>query len=388
MNKYIMSISVIACIVFLSSLAVAQVASGPIIKADVLKYDPAPAEPGNFLDLWLSIDNTGSDTANDYIVELIPAYPFYLDSNENAIRNYSSIDSIGVIAEYKLRIAEDAPNGEAILKVKHYKRGSSIAVIDELKVSIIGKVDVDILSIEPNTLIPGNPTKVVFSVNNSGRAPVRDMIITWNDPNNKILPLAGENRYRIQNLDIGNSTEVVFSMIADPSATQGVHMINVNMSFQRFGISDSRTSQIAFIVGGLTDFDVAQQDIRDNTISISVANIGVNTATGVLLTVPEQQDWRIIGGSNVFLGNLNSGDFTVASLQLQSLVQDSIRNLTVHLQYTDTTGIRQKTEKTMNINFAKATEKKESPNFMLYAVIAIIIIAVIWYMFRKSSKKR
>ncbi|MFH0949015.1 MAG: hypothetical protein V1802_00840 [Candidatus Aenigmatarchaeota archaeon] len=380
--------AIFALFLFISPVMSAQMSTGPNIKVAVLKYDPAPAEAGKFIELWLSIENKGTGVVNDYVTELIPGYPFFLDSNENSVRNFAFIDTDGVRTKYKLRVAEDAPNGDAVLKIKHYAKGSSLFTTDDLEISILGKVDMDIVSVEPDTLTPGSPTKVKFLFNNSGSAPVKDLVVMWNDPNKQILPLAGENRYRIQELDIGKSTEVEFNMIADPSITQGVHVINLNMTFQRFGTADSRTSQIAFIVGGMTNFDVAQQDIEGNAVSLSVANIGVNTATGVLISVSEQSGWKIVGGSSVFLGNLNPGDFTVASFQLQSLSKD-INKLSAKIEYTDTTGIRRSAEKDISINLAQATTQKtkESPNFFLYFVVIVIAIAAGWYV-RKRFRKR
>lgn len=359
------------------------------VKVSTLKYDPSPAEPGKFLDLWLSIDNKGTGIVQNYVVELVPGYPFFLDSNENATRKFDSIDADGARMKYRIRVAEDAPDGDSILKVKHYQEGSSTFITEDLKISILGKINVDISSIEPDTLIPGNPTKVKFLFNNTGMAPVRDLIITWSDPNNKILPLGGENRFRIDELGVGASRTVEFRMIADPSITQGVHVININMSFQRFGQADSRTSQIAFIVGGLTDFDVAQQEINSNSLSVSVANIGVNTATGVMISIPDQPGWKVIGSSNVFLGNLNPGDFTVASVQIQPLSKE-INKIDAKIEYTDTTGVRQSLSKQLSINQAQITAQKVEPrpNYLLYGIAAIVIIAILWYLKKRIRKKR
>lgn len=373
--------------VILSGVVLAQ-STGSSVSANVLKYDPSPAEPGKFLDLWLSATNKGTGTATDYVIELIPGYPFFLDSNENPVRNFDFIDADGVRAVYKLRVAEDAPSGDSILKVKLYKKGSSSVITQDLKINILGKVDVNIVSASPETLVPGKPTEVKFLLNNTGKAPVKDMVVVWYDSDKKILPLADENRYKIDSLEIGESREISFNMIADPSITQGVHLLNLNLSFQRFGVTDSRTAQIAFIVGGLTNFELSQQEIDDTALSLSIANIGVNTATGVSVSVPEQQDWKITGSSNVFLGNLNPGDFTVASVQIQP-TSKTVSKLRINVDYTDTTGTRQTIESDVIVNLLniKSTKPAQGTSPIVYIAV-LVAIAIAGYYAKKKLKKK
>lgn len=357
------------------------------VEVDILKYDPSPAEPGKFLDLWLSITNKGAGSVSDYKIELVSSFPFFLEDDKGPVREFAFIDSDGARATYKLRVAEEAPNGDATLSVIHHKIGQS-PIKESLTISILGKVEADITDVSPSSLTPGRPEIVTFNVTNNGQAPVRDLLVTWTDPASKILPFADENRFRISQLEIGDSVPVSFKMIADPSITQGVHVINVDMSFQRFGESDSRTAQVAFIVGGLTDFDVAQQDFDQGRMSLSVANIGVNTATGVLITIPEQPGWKIIGGSGVFLGNLNPGDFTVASLQLQPLTGQETQTLKTIVDYTDTTGIRQSISKELTANLVVQEEESEQgANPVLIVVLLVVILIIVWKMRKRFSKR-
>ncbi len=118
-------------------------------------------------------------------------------------------------------------------------------------------------------------------------------------------------------------------------------------------------------------------------MSFSVANIGSNPAYSVSVIIPEQTDWRVSGSNSVIIGNLNKGDYTVASFDLQSLMSDtnsqnatarsntnsqgrymqrSINGSsdTVHVQiaYTDTRGERNTIDKDVKIglqNMASAS---------------------------------
>ncbi|MCD6398657.1 MAG: hypothetical protein J7L08_01945 [Candidatus Aenigmarchaeota archaeon] len=96
----------------------------PSFKINLLKYDPYPAEPGEYMTLWIEVYNTGTNEAKDVTFELEPEYPFSLDSNENATREYSSIPGLfTVVLQYKIRVDSNALNGDNEIKLK-YKIGN------------------------------------------------------------------------------------------------------------------------------------------------------------------------------------------------------------------------------------------------------------------------
>ena len=51
------------------------------------KYEPYPAEPGEYFDLWLKVRNIGNVEAPDFKFTLKPNYPFSLDPSEVAERD-------------------------------------------------------------------------------------------------------------------------------------------------------------------------------------------------------------------------------------------------------------------------------------------------------------
>jgi hypothetical protein len=126
---------------------------------------------------------------------------------------------------------------------------------------------------------------------------------------------------------------------------------------------------------------VAFSDNANSQTSFSIANIGSNPASSVSVIIPNQQGWRVSGGSSVIIGNLNKGDYTVASFNLQSATsnmtsqnmdfQNNIQNrsgrgnssyqgrqrpmngssnaVLMQIAYTDTMGERKIVEKQVNV---------------------------------------
>ncbi len=71
-------------------------------------------------------------------------------------------------------------------------------------------------------------------------------------------------------------------------------------------------------VGGETDFDVSFSESDAGEISLSVANVGNNMAYSVKVSVPDQDDYKVSGSSSTIVGNLEKGDYTIASFNVAS----------------------------------------------------------------------
>ena len=78
----------------------------------VLKYQPLPAEPGNFIDVWLQITNQ-RETIDDFTVTIEPEYPFSLSEDEAQSRNIASIPELSdLVLKYRVFVDLDARNQE------------------------------------------------------------------------------------------------------------------------------------------------------------------------------------------------------------------------------------------------------------------------------------
>jgi hypothetical protein len=142
----------------------------------------------------------------------------------------------------------------------------------------------------------------------------------------------------------------------------------------KFGISvgsgaESFTSLPISIGKTKTDFDVVMQQSTTQGTSFALANIGSNPATAVTVSIPEQQNVRVVGADSSIIGNLAEGDFTTVTFQLVPFAFNGTANFTgnrtagfmggavahtvdVQIAYTDVAGIRNVIDKNVTINIA------------------------------------
>jgi hypothetical protein len=95
-------------------------AAGGALKVDITRYEPYPAEIGKYVDLWVNVKNMGGGTSEDVTIELVPKYPFTLDSSSNAFQSKGGIgiDS-SAMYEYRLFVADDAKPGTHEITIRY-----------------------------------------------------------------------------------------------------------------------------------------------------------------------------------------------------------------------------------------------------------------------------
>jgi hypothetical protein len=97
----------------------------------------------------------------------------------------------------------------------------------------------------------------------------------------------------------------------------------VNLSYEDYESKEQSTNTTAgLFVGGETDFDVSFSESDQGEVSLSVANVGNNMAYSVKVSVPDQEGYRVSGSSSTIVGNLEKGDYTIASFNIVSTQED------------------------------------------------------------------
>ncbi len=150
-------------------------AAGGALKVDITRYEPYPAEIGKYVDLWVNVKNMGGGTAEDVTIELMPKYPFTLDSSDNARQNKGSIGAdSSAMYEYRLFVAADAKPGTHEITIRYQgDEGTTWSEKDfEIKVGTDtldsrGTLKLEEIKTDPEVLIPGDEGTVTITLKNT-----------------------------------------------------------------------------------------------------------------------------------------------------------------------------------------------------------------------------
>ncbi|MDD5699976.1 MAG: hypothetical protein PHH00_02165 [Candidatus Nanoarchaeia archaeon] len=220
--------------------------------------------------------------------------------------------------------------------------------------------NVEVSDVSPTSLIPGEQTTLEFNIENTGDIDLNNIIFSWEEKTGSILPVGSSNTRSIDFLDVGDDKKLEFPVFTSASAEPGLYELIFTMRFNNEnGTVITETSNAGIIVGGQTDFDVSVSDISSSGVILSIANIGKNPASSVTVTIPEQSNFKVSGSSSTIIGNLDKGDYSVASFQINSLAKSS-SNLNIEIQYTDTTGTRQTLNKTVEVQSTSTQQITQS----------------------------
>lgn len=108
----------------------------PSFNIGEMKYEPYPAEPGDYLTLWVEVYNKGTGTAENSIFEIQPGYPFSLHPSETPTREFSRIPGLyTVVLQYKLKVDKNALEGWNTIDLK-YSINSAATLEKEIEIYV------------------------------------------------------------------------------------------------------------------------------------------------------------------------------------------------------------------------------------------------------------
>ncbi|MBP2200799.1 LPXTG-motif cell wall-anchored protein [Methanococcus voltae] len=380
-----------------------------LINMKMVNQNPDPAIAGDVFEFRVSVENIGGLSDGNYILEVNPKYPF------EAVPGESLKSQIGVIADYqdgkdaiiskfKLKVAKGVYAGDYPVEIMLYKVGEKdTGLKKEIYINVANKEATEV-KISKKEFNAGETTKMVFTIKNVGSANLKDVTFSWNTADNVLLPVGSGNSRYIQELDVGQSTDIEYDVSSSTDADPGLYQLNINMTFNDYknGSKQSILTTAGVIITGNTDFEVVYSENQDNSYSFSVSNTGKIQANSVSVSVPRQDGWTISGPDTVIIGNLLQGDYTYASFSLSP--EGNNQNITLNVKYTDDKGVRQTLKKVVNLpnntdptsefsGLKGATDKSDGLDysFVPYVIVGLLLVGGVAYYIirrRKNSKKK
>ena len=401
------------------------------VQANVTNQNPDAARPGEPVELTISLQNIGSNDLKNINVAIEPQYPFSKVSGEPLEKEVSYLnarqeDNDAAVLKFKLMTDSNASEGTYDLNIVTTARedGSSSKSVKTTKTIQLegrGKEYAQIVTINTANIDLAKEEPLEFIITNTGSSPLKNMVISWKDPKGVILPVYSDNTKYVKYLEREDSVTVAYSVMADVNANPGLYTLDVNLSFEDYE-SNAKSIQTTagLFVGGETDFDVSFSESDQGEISLSVANVGNNMAYSVKVSVPEQEGFRVTGSSSSIVGNLEKGDYTIASFNVASAqatdegespgiakargdaVEDNESSastasppLKVQIEYTDAKGERITVDKAVAVQMSApegtATEtgpRARSSSLGSYTPYFVLILVAVTGLFIYREKKQ
>ena len=145
-------------------------------------YDPLPAEPGKYVDIWITIQNYGSKEVKNSYLKLNPEYPFYLTGKDTGVEYIKTLQPGGLkILEYRLLVDEQAIGSDYPLELKfcqdEFCENSVKTVKTSITVNTGGKPRLEIGIDDYELFTPGALGKIIITAVNKGKLGIQFLTI-------------------------------------------------------------------------------------------------------------------------------------------------------------------------------------------------------------------
>jgi len=317
MRKTIVITSILASLCILGTVNSITADTTSIGLQATFTTNPLIVAPGTNGYIELTLKSIGTSTISDIDIDVDSWDPAVVEAKGNwnvYIEDLEGGDSQIVL--YEFSIASSATPG--IYQVVFEISSSRGTTRQTAMLKVEDDTILDIVSVDPSSMNVGQVTTLIFNITNSG-APASNILFLWDDPSDLILPVGSDNRITVPSIPAGNYSLVPVNVVADPSTTAGVYPLSITLEFyDRTGTKQTTTSEVGMQIGGTTDFEVVLQQSSSGATSFAITNTGVNTASSVIVSIPSQMNYVASGTTSVSLGNLDEGDYTLASFELTS----------------------------------------------------------------------
>jgi hypothetical protein len=145
-------------------------------------YDPVPAEPGNYLDVYVVVKNMGNKEMKNFYIVADPTYPFYLMGTESGAESISQMSSgREKLVDFRLMIDDQALSGSYNLNIKvcedEFCEDEVKKIVTTISVNTGGKPKLEIGIDDYEVFTPGTLGEVIITAVNKGKLGIQFLTI-------------------------------------------------------------------------------------------------------------------------------------------------------------------------------------------------------------------
>jgi len=406
-----MSISILSTYVNSQYINAQYFGRSPNILVNFIKQDPDPVEPGKQVEVSFKLDNNGT-LASNFVLEIIPEYPFSLLPDESASTFIGSLGTSQderqtVIVKYKLKVAQDAVDNNHKIKVR-YKNDdiNGWVTLDNFFIKVQSRDA--ILSVEkffttPEVTAPGDRTKLKIELKNYATSFLKNVKVMLNLGNNggtttPFSPIGSTNEKIIPYIEPLASVPIEFNLLVDSDAATKAYKISLELDYSDvLNKNYSKINLISIVVGNAPDLGVTLERTEIYTsdsagsVVLRLVNKGAVDIKFLNVKVFNNDNVNVIGANEVYIGKLDSDDFSTAEFKLFIKGQNIVK-IPVEVAYKDGNGNNYKEKREVELRLYSNSEAKnlgvKTSSYFWWIVIAIIAVIAAYYYYRKRKSRK
>lgn len=397
----------LALIIVLSIMTLPLVsADSATLKVELLKYEPIPAQPGQYVTAYLEVENTGNEDAKNAAIEIQNQFPFTAISKAESHKSFGIIKSQQSIVEtIRLRVASDALVGTNELKLR-YTADETTSNWQETNLNIEVKSNDASLTIteiatEPEEFSPGGEGTVTITVKNNEDLVLRNIglqlgLITIQGTtvtDLPFIPTGSATEKKISKLNPGEFADVSFKVKAYPSATPGYYKLPITLTFyDDQGTETENQDYIGVIIQAQPELKIYLDDTQltaeqlTGDITLKFVNKGVSDLKFLDIKVKEGDNYKVLSKTSEYIGDLDSDDYRSETFTIEA--QGENAELNVEVSYKDENNKAYSYTKTVPLSYNNIPNNGKGQSSTITIIIVLVVLAGIIYFWRRSKRRK
>jgi hypothetical protein len=413
MKKPITSVIVFLLLVssILASPASASTASANL-KVTIVETNPYPAKIGEYLDLTVQVENVGRDRAENVDLEIVPEYPFSIDSQENAVQNIGSL-APGKFAsrEFHLFVDKDAEKGVRSIDIRARTNNDSPWSEESFDIRIgtetfdsKGTVELAEIVSSPEVFMPGDRGTITVTLKNSATTPIVTISGKDYDTNARIQaavlrPLSDEvivldSPYgEMGLLGPGDSIKLTFNVMVSEEANDGTNNLELAIEGNSFDYNSRKNIPLEVDSSNVKVIPSKPLTLVNGeaTVEFDVANTHPNSFNSVSIR-PEAEDVKFYP-VEYFIGPMDPDE--LFTIKFDAVADPSLENkwetsepINLSLSASYSNGINKHENLVSNLYIQQTREKQGGNSGMiLLAVLLVALVTAGVLIYRKKQRK-
>jgi len=414
-NSFVPLVLSLLLISLLFSVPASAAVGGANLKVTIVETNPYPAKIGEYLNLTVQVENIGGDKADNVDIEVVPQYPFSLDSEANAVKNVGALNpGRTATKEFYLFVDKNTQKGVRSIDIRTKTGKDSPWSEKSFDIRIgtetfdsKGTVELKEVTSDPEVFMPGDRGTITVTLTNTASSPTVTIGGSDFDTNARIQaavlrPLSEgivvlDAPYGDMGLlGPGDSIKLTFNVKVAEDAPEGTH--NLELAIEGNSFDYNSRKNIPLKVDSSNIRVIPSKELKltngESTIEFDVANTHPNELSSVSIK-PEAKGVTFYP-VEYFIGPMNPDElFTIEFNTVTDNLSDDERNfsepinLTLSASYSNGINKHENIVSNMYIQSIEETQGESSSMIVPGLVLVVIAIAgmLVYYRKKKQSRK-
>jgi len=266
--------------------------------------------------------------------------------------------------------------------------------------SLASALTIQSVDVNPKEIKPGEALSLSVRLENNEGEDISNVITSLNLAGLPLRTKDGSEK-AFDEIEDDDEKTASFNLEAFPNAQTGIYSIPITITyFNEDKVKFTRTSEVAVTIKAPPVVSFSIEDSislkgRVNEISMRIINKGLSDLRFLEIRLLESSGYKIISQSQIYIGDLDSDDFENAEFKIY-LNANANNNIEfpVIINYKDTLNNAYSRQESVLLRVYSEEEAKSlgliagsNTGIIITAVIAVIVLYIIYRFIRKKRKK-